>query len=126
MTDIIGINHQFIADPLYSADFDVLMDFRNCEALIFRIEILEYINFFKNTIKLKKKVKSAIIINSMNAEFLFKTYKSFISLFNIETEKFHDLESCLHWLKPKQNEYAQVKENLLNMIPSKLNGQGYF
>ena len=117
--DIISINSQLISDPLYTPDCDVLMDFRNCEALVFRIEILEFVNFFKKNIKVKGKVKSGIIINSMNAEFLFNTYKSFINLFNVEAQRFHDLDSCLLWFRPKENDFTEIKEALVSIKPKK-------
>lgn len=117
--DIIGINIQLISDPLYSPDCDILMDFRNCEALIFRMEILEFVNFFKKNIKVKGKVKSGIIINSINAEFLFNTYKTFIKLFNVEAERFHDLDTCLLWFRPKENDFSVIKEALLSIMPEK-------
>jgi hypothetical protein len=51
----------------------------------------------------------------MNGEFLFKTYKAFISLFNIETEKFYQLEDCLEWINPELNQSKEFQEALSNL-----------
>ncbi|MBP7512445.1 MAG: hypothetical protein KA981_10965 [Bacteroidia bacterium] len=115
MEDIININQQFISHPSYSPEFDIIMDFRNSNMLVFRIDILEYLGYFKKTVKLKTKVKSAILLNSMNGEFLFKTYKAFISLFNIETEKFYQLEDCLKWINAELNQSKEFHEALSNL-----------
>src|SRR5512133_2000675 len=98
MGDLIELNLKFISDPFYDASFDVIMDFSGSIAICYKMDLLEYIEFFKKTIRLKKRVKVGIVYSSPNQYYLINIYKPIASLLKMDVQDFKELDPCLRWM----------------------------
>ncbi len=96
--DLKGITLKFMEDPLYNPDYNLLMDFRDALAIVFRMELSDYLDFFKKSVRLNRNVKVAILFTSPNHEFLIKVYKPMAKLFKMDVEKFKEVNEALIWL----------------------------
>lgn len=56
MEDIIRLNRNFISDQRYDPSFDLLMDFRESIAIVFKFDILDFFDFLKENVTLKTRV----------------------------------------------------------------------
>lgn len=115
--DVMEINLRFINDPEFNPLFNVLLDFRNSSAIGFRLDITDYISFFKKNISLKEKVQLGIVYSTPNQEFLLKFYKGFGKLLNLDIESFKQLTPCLEWLGFSDHDAVLLSDNL-NSIKS--------
>lgn len=59
---------------------------------------LDYLDFFKKSVRLNRNVKVAILFTSPNHEFLIKVYKPMVKLFKMDVEKFKEVKDALIWL----------------------------
>lgn len=86
--DFVALVRLFTKDPAYRNTLDVMVDLKQCTGVAFRIDLLEFIQFMVNEIKLRSEVKTGIVINSLNQEFLVKFYKSFGNIMSQDVEYF--------------------------------------
>jgi hypothetical protein len=115
--EVMEINLRFINDPEFNPLFNVLLDFRNSSAIGFRLDITDYVSFFKKNISLKEKVQVGIVYSTPNQEFLLKFYKGFGKFLNLDIENFKQLTPCLEWLGFSDHDAALVSDHL-NSIKS--------
>lgn len=115
--EVMAMNLTFINDPQFNPLFNVLLDFRNSSAIGFRLDITDYITFFKKNVSLKEKVQVGIVYSTPNQEFLLKFYKGFGKFLNLDIENFKHIAPCLEWLNFSENEAALVTD-MLNSIKS--------
>ena len=115
--EVMALNLEFINDPKFNPLFNVLLDFRNSSAIGFRLDITDYVTFFKKNISLKEKVQVGIVYSTPNQEFLLKFYKGFGKLLNLDIESFKQIAPCLEWLNFSEND-ATLVTNTLNSIKS--------
>lgn len=113
--DVMETTLAFVKDPQFNPDFNVLLDFRNSSAIGFRLDIVDYVNFFKNNVTLKNKVQVGIAYSTPNQEFLLKVYKGFGKFMNLEIENFKQIEPCLTWLHFSESEAFFVMQVLDSM-----------
>ena len=110
--DLIVLTIEFMEDPLYNSEYNLLMDFRDSMAIVFRMELSDYISFFKKSVRLKKKVKIAILYSSPNHEFLIKIYKPMAKLLKMEVEQFKDVNEAMIWLGIPMDDFSVINSHL--------------
>ena len=113
MNDLIALNIKFTSDPDYDPDYDVFLDYTDSKALVFRIEISDYIDFFIKTIKLKKKVRVGNYFETPNQDFLLKVYKGFGVFLNLDIENFYYFDDYIAWMKFDDEQANRIKELLI-------------
>lgn len=111
LSDLISSNIAFIEDPLYDKDFDVIFDFRDIMALVYRIDLMEYIEFFKKRIKLDRKVKVALLVNTVNVDFLATIYIGLGPLLGLDVAKFKTSKALYDWMGLSKATRVAVDEN---------------
>lgn len=115
--DVMLLTQAFVADEAFNSAYHVLIDFRNSSAIGFRVDITDYVNFFKKTVAPKGKVKVGIMYSTPNQEYLLKIYKGFGKLMNLDIENFKLIEPCMEWMHfESQEKELVIKE--LNSIKS--------
>lgn len=112
MGDLIGLNLQFISDPAYDASFDLIMDFSGSIAIGYKMDLLEYIEFFKKTVRLKKRVKVGIVYSSPNQNYLISIYKPIASLLKMDVQDFKQLDPCLRWMGYAESVRQKIRSTL--------------
>jgi len=117
MKDVIALNLKFIADPDYDPDYDVFLDYTDSAAMAFRIEVFDFVEFLKKTIKLKNTVRVGNLYDTPNQEFLLKAYKGFGKILNLDIENFFYLRDYITWMQFNTEQEIQLNE-LLNSIKS--------
>ena len=110
--EVTQLTPNFIADPIFNPEYNVLLDFRNSAAIGFRVDIIDYVNFLRKTISFKKKVKLGVVYSTPNQEFLLKFYKTFGKLLNLDIENFRQLEQYHDWMQFSEMEQLQINEAL--------------
>lgn len=118
LDDVIQLNLKFIADQAYDSSYDVIMDFRDSLAIGFRMDLMDYVEFFKKSVSLKQKIRLGIMYQTSNQEFLLNIYKPIAKLLKMELEIFRTLDGCLTWMKYADKEQVLIKE-ALSSIKSK-------
>lgn len=111
LSDLIASNIDFIEDPLYDKDFDVIFDFRGIMALVYRIDLMEYVEFFKKRIKLERKVKVAMLANTVNVEFLATIYIGLGPILGLDVAKFKTPKALYDWMGLSPASREVVDEN---------------
>lgn len=109
--DVIQTNLQFISDKEYDSSYDLIMDFSESIAIAYRMDLMEFVEFFKKSVKLKKRVRIGMIISSPNQNYLLDLYKPIANLLKMEVESFSHIDPCLTWLGYTENEQQIVKSN---------------
>lgn len=117
MNDILQLTKAFMSDKDFNPEFDVLIDMRHCKGIAFRIELMDYIQYIRSSLKLKRKVKVGIVIHSLNQEFLIKVYKGFGPMLNMEIDYFHNDELYYQWMKFDEVQIAHINRILESMKP---------
>ena len=112
MGDLIDLNLKFISDPAFDRSFDLIMDFTGSIAIGYKMDLLEYIEFFKKTIRLKKRVRVGIVHSSPNQSYLIGIYKPIASLLKMDVQDFKQLEPCLKWMGYSDSEKQQIRSSL--------------
>ena len=112
MKDLIQSNLNFIADPNYDPGFDVVLDFSRCIAIGYRLDLMEYIDFFKKTVRLHTTVRVGIIYSSPNTGYLVGIYKPIARLMKMEVEGFRQLGPCLQWMNFGELDQLSIAESL--------------
>ena len=120
LDDVVKINLQFINDKAFDLSFDVILDFRDSIALGYRMEVFEYVEFLKRTIKLKRRVKVAILTNSINQEFLVGAYIPIAKVLRMDVAKFYRMEECLQWMGYSEEQQLAIHESFKGMRSSAL------
>lgn len=118
LDDVIQLNLKFLADQAYDSSYDVIMDFRDSLAIGFRMDLMDYVEFFKKSVSLKQKIRLGIMYQTSNQEFLLNIYKPIAKLLKMELEIFRTLDGCLTWMKYTDEEQVLIKE-ALSSIKSK-------
>lgn len=109
--DVIQTNLQFISDKEYDSSYDLIMDFSDSIAIAYRMDLMEFVEFFKKSVKLKKRVRIGMIISSPNQNYLLDLYKPIANLLKMDVECFSYIDPCLTWLGYTENEQQIVKSN---------------
>ncbi len=112
MRDIIKINIEFLGDPLYDPRFDVIMDFTNSMAIGFKVDLMDYIEFFKKNVRLPERIKVGIVVSTPNQEFLVSLYKPIAALMKMDVGKFRRMVDCFKWMKMEDTTKALVFSEL--------------
>lgn len=112
ITDVMNLTMAFVKDEHFNPDFNILIDFRHSSAIGFRLDITDYVNFFKNNVVLKNKVQVGITYSTPNQEFLLKIYKGFGKFMNLDIENFKKMEHCLVWLHFSESEASLIMQVL--------------
>jgi hypothetical protein len=112
LKDLIQCNLNFIADPDYDAGFDLVMDFSQCIAIGYRMDLLEYIDFFKKTIRLEKRIRVGIVYTSPNTGYLVGIYKPIARLMKMDVEGFRQLGPCLQWMNFGEQDQQRIADSL--------------
>lgn len=115
--DFVALVRIFVKDPDYLPSRNVMIDLKQCVGVAFRIDLLDFIQFMVNEIKLNSKVRTGIIINSLNQEFLVKFYKGFGNIMNQEIEQFKRYEDYFQWMKFTPDENKLVLDALKELKP---------
>lgn len=118
LDDVIQLNLKFLADQAYDSSYDMIMDFRDSLAIGFRMDLMDYVEFFKKSVRLKQKIRLGIMYQTSNQEFLLNIYKPIAKLLKMELEIFRTLDECLTWMKYADEEQVLIKE-ALSSIKSK-------
>lgn len=113
--DVIQLTDKFIHDPDFDVTFDVLIDFRNSSAIGFRMDITDYMNFFKKSVPLKGTVKVGILYSTPNQEYLLKIYRGFSKLLNLDIEIFKPVEPCMEWMGFEGTDKEEVLQALASI-----------
>lgn len=118
LDDVIQLNLKFLADQAYDSSYDMIMDFRDSLAIGFRMDLMDYVEFFKKSVRLKQKIRLGIMYQTSNQEFLLNIYKPIAKLLKMDLEIFRTLDECLTWMKYADEEQVLIKE-ALSSIKSK-------
>jgi hypothetical protein len=106
--DVIQTNLQFISDKEYDSSYDLIMDFSDSIAIAYRMDLMEFVEFFKKSVKLKKRVRIGMIISSPNQNYLLDLYKPIANLLKMDVESFSHIDPCLTWLG-----YAEKEQQIV-------------
>ena len=112
MSEITKINIKFMADPLYDPRFDLIMDFSDSMAIGFKVDLLDYIEFFKKNVRLPNRIQVGIVVSTPNQEFLVSLYKPIAALMKMDVGKFRKVTDCLSWMKITEGNKAIVLNKL--------------
>ncbi len=112
MKDLISTTIKFMQDSNYHPDQNLLIDFTGSLALSYRVDLYEFIEFFKKSVKLKKEIKVCILFSSPNQEFLINIYKPLAKLIKMDVEKFRSLNEGLSWLSFNDEDKALISQTL--------------
>lgn len=110
--ELIQANLNFIGDKKYDPLFDVILDFRDSMAIAFGMDMFEYINFFKKSVRLKQRVKVGILYHSPNQKFLINVYKPLASLLKMDVGDYEQIDECLIWMGYSDQDQIQIKASL--------------
>lgn len=113
--DVIQTNLQFLSDQDYDSGYDLIMDFSGSIAIAYKMDLMEFVDFFKKTVNLKKRVKVAMVISSPNQNYLIIIYKPIASLLKMEVESFSHIDPCLDWLGHDGEDRQKIKSSLLQL-----------
>ncbi len=113
--DVIQTNLQFISDKEYDSSYDLIMDFSDSIAIAYRMDLMEFVEFFKKSVKLKKRVRIGMIISSPNQNYLLDLYKPIANLLKMDVECFSHIDPCLSWLGYAENEQQIVISSFRNI-----------
>lgn len=113
--DLISLNLRFISDPAYDSAYDLIMDFSQSIAIGYRIDLLDYIEFFKKNVRLKQRVRVGIIFTSPNLNYLIGIYKPIASLLKMEVKDFRQLDQGLQWMGYNEADQQQIRMALENI-----------
>ncbi|GAB1447720.1 MAG: hypothetical protein LCH37_04080 [Bacteroidetes bacterium] len=116
ISDIIQSNIAFSEDPLFNEDFDLLVDLSRCISIGFRVDILDYISFFRKRFRFKKRLRVCLIIGTLNQEYLARIYKTFGDSLNLDIDYFREMEDGLNWLNRDENQKAEIVQLLANVF----------
>lgn len=112
LNDLIQSNINFISDPDFDPIFDVILDFRDSMAIAFGMDMFEYINFFKKSVRLKQRVKVGILYQSPNQKFLISIYKPLASLLKMDVGDYEQIDACLMWMGYSDHDQLLIKASL--------------
>ena len=103
------------SDPDYSTEFDSIQDFRDCNVLVTPNDIIPYVDFIQNILKIINNRKVAFLTNDPTKVvtgmlFAKKVYKK-----GIISEVFTTSEALLDFLS-KEGLEKSVLENAINEI----------
>jgi hypothetical protein len=115
VTDLMQLSMKIIQDEAYDSTFDIIWDLRATTALGFKMDILEYIDFLKNNLRLKNRIRSSVLLNTPNQKFLMSIFKPFAKLNNIDAENFLEIEKCFKWMGYSESEQVVVNEAFANL-----------
>lgn len=115
VADVIQLNRQIFNDKDLGLDFNILIDFTGSTAIAFKIEIQDYISFFRKSKQLKNKAKVGVLFNTPNQSFLLGTYKTLGKFINHEVELFRNIDDYYTWMGFNAEQASKIK-NLLNSI----------
>lgn len=115
MEDIIRLNRNFISDQRYDPSFDLLMDFRESIAIVFKFDILDFFDFLKENVSLKTRVRNGILYSTPNHNFLISIYKPIASLGKIDAENFKDIKLYFDWMKYSEDEQKVINDAICIM-----------
>lgn len=104
MNEIIQLTRTVFNDKDFNPEYDLFVDLRNCRGIAFRVDIMDYIDFSKKSLKLQKKIKTGLVVQSPNQEFLVNIYKGFGYIMNMEIEYFKRIDQYIEWMKFSQNQ----------------------
>lgn len=117
MGDLIDITREFMAQPDFDPEFNVCVDLLHCKGIAFRLDLLDYVEFARKSLKLKKKVRAGILVQSINYEYLIKVYKSFGPLLKLEIESFRHLDDFFTWMGYDENQRGLILKYLKSIWP---------
>ena len=115
MSDVISLNKQFTTDPDYDPEYDVFTDFSDSKSVAWKIEVGDYVEFFRKSVKLKNKVRVGNLYGTPNQDFLLKVYKGFGKVLNLEIENFYYFDDYIQWIKFDSDQKNQLKGILLSI-----------
>ncbi len=113
MKDLIASTVRYMEDPAYDSSFNLFIDFSDSIAISYRLDLFEFVDFFKQSVKLKKPIKVCIIYSSPNQEFLLKIYKPMAKLLKMDLEIFKELRDGIKWMNFNEEQSQILKSNLL-------------
>ena len=115
ISDVTQMTLKFINDKEYDASYDLIMDFRDSIAFGFKLDLMDYIEFFKKSISLKNRIQVGIMYSTPNQKFLLSIYKPIASLLKMDVGDFEKIDSCLQWMGYTENDQLLIKESLEKM-----------
>lgn len=110
--EIILFTQTIISLPDYSPDYPLICDFRACKAIGYRIDVPEFLKYFRSRVNISKKKKYGLIGNTINQKFIFSIFKLSASTLNLEMELFEDVKDCLDWMEPDAQVTIQIEQFL--------------
>jgi hypothetical protein len=113
--DLKGLTLKYMEDSLYNPYYNLLMDFSDSLAIIFRLELHDYLDFFKKSVLLTSILRAAILFTSPNHEFLIKIYKAMAKLFKMDVEKFKEVNSASSWLGLPIKDFVPIDSHLMQI-----------
>lgn len=113
--DVKGLTLKYMEGPLYNPDYNLLMDFSDSLAIIFKLELHDYLDFFKKLVRLTSILKVAILFTSPIHEFLIKIYKAMAKFFKMDVEKFKEVNSALSWLGLPIKDFVPIDSHLMQI-----------
>jgi hypothetical protein len=117
INEIVQLTKNIFSDKDFDPEYDVLLDFRNCSGIAFKLDILDYIEFFRKSHKLEKKVRVGILYSSINQEFLIKVYKGFGAILKLDIENFKRIEDYFLWMNFSQQQQDLIIELMQSLRP---------
>lgn len=115
VTDLMQLSMKIIQDETYDATYDIIWDLRATTALGFKMDIMEYIDFLKNNLRLKNRIRSSVLLSTPNQKFLMSIFKPLAKLNNIDAENFLEIEKCFKWMGYSENEQVIINKAFAHM-----------
>jgi hypothetical protein len=119
--DFVALVRLFMKDPDYLITQNVLIDLKHCTGVAFRVDLLDFIQFMTNEVKLSKKVKTGMVVSSLNQEFLIKFYKGFGNIVSQDIEYFRRFEDYFQWMGFNPEERKLITDTLRSLYPTSKN-----
>lgn len=115
MNDIVQLTKNVFNDKEFNPEYDLFVDLKDCQGIAFRVDIMDYIDFSRKSLKLQKKIKTGIVVQSLNQEFLVNIYKGFGYLMNMEIEYFKRIDQYTEWMKYNHDQIGLLGETMESM-----------
>ena len=109
LSDVLYFTQTIISLPEYSPEYPLICDFRECKAIGYRIDVPEFLKYYRSKITIPKKKKYGFIYSTLNQKFIFSILKLSGPKLNLEMELFEGLKECLDWMETDLQLASQIE-----------------
>lgn len=112
---MVSLTKKLLADSEFSTEFNVMIDFKDSTGIAYRLNIIDYVEFVRKSVKQENPIKFGLMIVSPNHEFLARIFKGFGRILKMEINYFRSYTVLFNWLGLSA-EHSEVVMNELEML----------